>query len=81
MHLKMNDIFSEFKAEFQSFKDDMNKGFSTLDKSLSLVECHVANFEIEEILFQKSIIKFIGYIINAGCFMMGVLIVLLLSNF
>jgi hypothetical protein len=77
----LNDIFSEFKAEFQSFKDDMNKGFSSLDKSLSTAECHVVDFKSEEILFQKFIIKFIGYIINAGCFMMGGLIVILIDIF
>jgi hypothetical protein len=43
----LHDVSSEFKAEFQSFKDDMNKGFSTLDRSLSTVECHAADFEIE----------------------------------
>jgi hypothetical protein len=31
----LHDVSSEFKAEFQSFKEDMNKGFSTLDRSLS----------------------------------------------
>ena len=77
----LNDTFSEFKAEFLSFKDDMNKGFYTLDKNLSKVECHVADFEIEEIQFQEFIIKFISYIVNAGYFVMGALIVVFLNNF
>jgi hypothetical protein len=59
----LDKALADLKSEFQRFKKNMDKGFTSLEKNLS-----------EMILFQKCTTKLVDFISKVGFFIVGALI-------
>jgi hypothetical protein len=68
MNNRLNDVWTEFENEFKSFKKRMDKRFTSLEKDILFIEGDAAD------MFQKIMTRLIDFIINAICFIFGVLI-------
>jgi hypothetical protein len=66
----LNDVWTEFENEFKIIKENMDKRFTSLENNLLSIERH-AN---DTLLFQKFTTRLMEFIINAICFIIGVLI-------
>jgi hypothetical protein len=66
----LNDVWIEFKNEFKIIKENMDKRFTSLENNFLSIERHANDI----LLFQKFTTRLMEFIINAICFIIGVLI-------
>jgi hypothetical protein len=74
MSNRLNDVWIEFENEFESFKERMDKKFTSLEKNLSSIESYAADM----LGFQKITAKLIDFIMRTTYFIFGVLIAIIM---